>query len=139
MKLRLLSTVAIAAVLGVATARPASADPLFSGPTLIDMTTCGSSTGYPYDKLQACERAMDDLSAQSKTTTDQIDLRNVGLAMASTDIIAGYLCEELGISGSSDYFSSARSLLQTIQNNPMSAEIAQRASTMLAMMDEDGI
>lgn len=139
MKLRILSTIAIAAILGVAAARPACADPLFSGLTLNDMSTCSSSTGYPYDKLQACERAMDDLSAQSKTTTDQIDLRNVGLAMANTGIIAGYLCEELGISGSSDYFSGARSLLQTIQNNPMSSEVAQRANTMLAMMDEDGI
>ena len=69
MKLNLLSTIALGAILVLAAARPASAEPLFTGATWDDITTCQSSTVYPYDELRACERAMDDLSAQAKTTT----------------------------------------------------------------------
>jgi hypothetical protein len=139
MKANLLSTIAIAAMLALAAARPASADPLFKGATLDDINVCHSSTVYPYDELRACERALDDLSAQSKTTTDPMDLQNVSLEMANVGVIAGYLCRQLGIDGAEDMFSSARSLLQTILNDAVSAEIAQHAKTMLGMMNGDGI
>jgi hypothetical protein len=138
MKPNLLSSIALGAILVLAAARPASADPLFTGSTWDDITECHSSTAYPLDELHACERAIEDLSAQSKTTTDNVDFENISLAMANAGVIAGYLCEQLGIDGS-DYFSGARNLLQAIASNPMSAEIAQNANTMLAMMDKDGI
>ncbi|MGC2305265.1 hypothetical protein [Candidatus Binatus sp.] len=139
MKPNLLSTIAIGAILALAAARPASADPLFSGATLDDITTCHSSTVYPYDELHACERAMDDLSAQSKATTNQIDLQNVGLEMANVGVIDGYLCRQLGIDGAEEMFSGAHSLLQAILNDAVSAEIAQRAKTMLQIMNGGGI
>lgn len=139
MKLNLLRTIAIGAIIALAAARPVSADPLFTGSTWDDITECHSSTAYPLDELHACERAIDDLSAQSKTTTNNVDFEKISLEMADVGVIAGYLCEELGIDGSSEYFSGARSVLQAIANNPMSAEIAQRANTLLGMMDKDSI
>jgi hypothetical protein len=139
MKLNLLTTIALAAILALAAARPASADPLFTGATLDDINVCHSSKVYPYDELRACERAMDDLSAQSKETTNQIDVQNVGLEMANVGVIDGYLCRQLGIDGAEDMFSGARSLLHTILNDAVSAEIAQHAKTMLEIMNGGGI
>ena len=139
MKLNLLTAIAIGAILALATARPASADPLFTGVTLDDITTCQSSTAYAYDELRACERAMDDLSAQSSATTNQIDVQNIGLEMANVGVIGGYLCQQLGIDGAQSMFSGARSLLQTILNDAVSVEIAQRAKTMLQVMNRGGI
>lgn len=139
MKLNLLSTIALGVVLALVASRPASADPLFTGSTWDDITECQSSTAYPLDELHACERAIEDLSAQSKATTNSVDFENISLEMANAGVIAGYLCQELGIDGSGDYFSGSRGLLQAIVNRPMSAEIARRANTMLAMMDKNGI
>lgn len=139
MKPNFLSTLAFGAILAVAATRPASAEPLFAGATLDDINTCSSSTAYPYDQLRACERAMDELSAQSTTTTNQIDLQNIGLEMADVGVIGGYLCQQLGIDGAQTMFSGARSLLQTILDKAASAEIANSASKMLAMMDKGGI
>lgn len=139
MKLNLLITITISAMVALAAARPASADPLFTGSTWDDITECHSSTAYPLDELHACDRAIDDLSVQAKTTTNNVDFENISLEMADAGVIAGYLCEELGIDGSSEYFSGARSVLQAIANNPMSAEIAQHANKLLRMMDKDSI
>jgi hypothetical protein len=139
MKLNLLSTLAFGAILILAAARPASADPLFTGTTLDDITGCQSSMAYPLDELQACQRVIDDLSAQSKATTDNVDFENISLEMANAGVLAGFLCEQLNIDGSNTYFYESRNLLQAIASNPMSAEIAHRANTMLAMMDKDGI
>jgi len=139
MKLNLLTTIALAATLALAAARPACADPLFTGATLDDINVCHSSTIYPDDELRGCDRALDDLNAQFKTTTDRIDLQNVSLEMANIGVIAGYLCRQLGIDGAEGMFSSARSLLQAIRDNAVSAEIAQRAKTMLEVMNGGGI
>lgn len=139
MKLLTTTTIALGAVLALAAARPASAEPLFTSTTLEDLTTCRSSAVYPLDELHACERAIDDLSAQANVTTNSVDLEHIDLQMANVGVIAGYLCQQLGIDGSYDYFSSARSLLLSIANKPMSAEIADSANEMLAMMNKDGI
>lgn len=139
MKVKLVSTLALGAMLALAAARPASADPLFTGSTWDDISLCRSLTAYPYDELQACTRALDDLSAQIKTTSNQVDRQNIGLETAAIGVIEGYLYRELGVNGADDVFSSARSLLQTIVNNAVSAEIADRANTMLQTMNDQGI
>ena len=139
MKVKLLSTVALGALLVLAAARPASADPLFTGSTWDDISACHSSAAYPYDQMQACTRALHDLSAQLETTSDQVDRQNIGLETAAIGVIEGYLCRELGVVGAGDMFSGARSLLQTIVNNAVSAEIADRANTMLQTMNDQGI
>ena len=92
------------------------------------MTNCGDANGlWTISTLEF------------KTTTDRIDLQNVSLEMANVGVIDGYLCRQLGIDGAEGMFSSARSLLEAIRDNAVSAEIAQRAKTMLEVMNGGGI
>lgn len=139
MKVKPLSILALGAIFALAAARPASADPLFTGSTWDDISSCHSSTAYPYDELQACTRALDDLSAQVETANNQVDRQHIGLEMANIGLIEGYLYGILGMDGADGLFSSARNLLQTIAGNAVSADIAERANTMLQTMNDQGI